>query len=63
MNRIINSEELSEMLPNFDIECRECGSTNVTLDIAVERGADQEWMNITFICEGCQHADDIWSMS
>jgi len=57
---IINNEDFSNKLKEFEFKCKECGSSNVTLEIDWAAYPSASWMNITVICGDCMNDEQIY---
>jgi hypothetical protein len=57
---IINDSDYSAKLKNFSISCKECGSTNVTLEVDWAAYPSGAWCKVRTICEGCKAEEDIY---
>jgi hypothetical protein len=55
---VINDDDFSEKLKDFNLSCKECGSKKVTLDIDWAAYPSASWCAITVICEEC-HKDEV----
>lgn len=57
----LNSNDLSSRLTGFELKCKECGSTNVTLDIDQAAYPSAGWLNIWVSCDDCKYNEEIYS--
>lgn len=54
---VIDGRNFSNKLKKFDMVCRECGSTEITIEIDWDNYPSGGWYKITAICTKC-HADE-----
>ena len=57
---VINSENYSERLVGFELRCRGCGSTRVTLDIDWAAYPSASWCRVVTICDDCHRDEQIY---
>ena len=58
---ILNDDDFSGKLQNFRLNCKNCGSSKVTLDIDWAAYPSCSWLNVNVICEECKHDEEIYS--
>jgi hypothetical protein len=58
---VVNGEDFSSQLTRFTLQCNECGSEKVALDIDWAAYPSCSWCTISVICEFCHHEEIITS--
>jgi hypothetical protein len=57
---VINSEDYSERLKDFQITCNGCGGKRVTLDIDWAAYPSASWCKVTASCEDCHRDETVY---
>lgn len=60
---VINNEDYSKKLKNFELTCKECSSKNVELEIDWASYPSASWFRVTTICKDCHKDEDIYDVS
>lgn len=56
---IINKEDFSERLKDFNITCKKCKSNKVELVVNWAAYPSCAWFGIDVICTDCKHGEEI----
>lgn len=56
---VFNSEDVSDKLTGFSLQCKQCGSTHVTLDLDLWNYPSDSGAKVTVICDDCHFDEEI----
>lgn len=60
---IINSEDYSEKLQDFELTCKSCGSRKITLDLDWAAYPSAQWCRLITSCGECHRDEEIYEVS
>lgn len=58
---LINDDDFSGNLTGFNLNCKECGSNKVILDVVWATYSDGASVNFAVICKDCRHQEAVYS--
>ncbi len=56
---IINNQDYSKKLKNFELTCKKCDSKEIDFEICWSHG-DYGWFEITTICKNCHIEEEVY---